>query len=62
MQAVSSELYAQAKQSGNTGNQTAAQQAPPPPAGETAAEGKDAAGKQDEGVIDADFEMVDDKK
>ncbi len=62
MQAVSAELYAQAKQ-GTGGAQPDGTQAggadTPPPADEPkGAPG----GKKDDGVIDADFEMVDDKK
>ncbi|HPJ56491.1 MAG TPA: molecular chaperone DnaK [Kiritimatiellia bacterium] len=51
MQAVSADLYAQAKQS--QGGADAGASAPPPP---------DAGGKADGDVMDADFEMVDDDK
>ena len=57
MQAVSADLYAQAKSQGSTQEPGAGEGAP---AGEEQA---DAAGGKDEGeVIDADFEMVDDDK
>ncbi len=55
MQAVSADLYAQARQSqgGAAGGADAGASAPPPP---------DAGGKADGDVMDADFEMVDDDK
>ncbi|MDD3439882.1 MAG: molecular chaperone DnaK [Opitutae bacterium] len=55
MQAVSADLYAQAKQSqgGAAGGADGGASAPPPP---------DAGGKADGDVMDADFEMVDDDK
>ncbi len=54
MQAISTEMYAKAKQQPGGG---AGAGAPPPPSGEAAS------GKKEEGdVIDADFTMVDDKK
>ena len=55
MQAVSADLYAQAKQSqgGAAGGADGGASAPPPP---------DAGGKTDGDVMDADFEMVDDDK
>ena len=58
MQAVSADLYAQAKSSaGPAGGDTPETEAKAADAGEEAKPGKD------EGdVIDADFEMVDDKK
>ncbi|MFN2351624.1 MAG: Hsp70 family protein, partial [Kiritimatiellia bacterium] len=57
MQAVSSELYAKAKQDAGAAQAEPAQE-PPPPEGAQEAGGS----KKDDGVIDADFEMVDDKK
>ena len=55
MQAVSADLYAQAKQSqgGAAGGAAGGTSAPPPP---------EAGGKTDGDVMDADFEMVDDDK
>ncbi len=52
MQAVSADLYAQAKQTPPGGGAAGAGQPPPPNAG----------GKADGDVMDADFEMVDDDK
>jgi len=51
MQAVSADLYAQAKQS-QAGGESGGAAPPPPPPG----------GKADGDVMDADFEMVDDDK
>ena len=53
MQAVSADLYAQAKQARPGGDAGAGQPPPPPP---------NAGGKGDGDVMDADFEMVDDDK
>lgn len=53
MQAVSADLYAQAKQSQPGGDATGGDQPPPPPTAD---------GKADGDVMDADFEMVDDDK
>ena len=52
MQAVSADLYAQAKQSQAGGGAAGGEPPPPPPPG----------GKADGDVMDADFEMVDDDK
>ncbi len=63
MQAVSAELYAQAKQGAGgqpSGGAQAGGAGAPPPAEEPPPGGP--AGKKNDGVIDADFEMVDDKK
>ena len=57
MQAISADLYAQAKQGAGDQSAGSAQQA----AGGAPSE-EPPAGKKDDGVIDADFEMVDDKK
>ena len=53
MQAVSADLYAQAKQAPGAGAAGGGQPPPPPP---------NAGGKADGDVMDADFEMVDDDK
>lgn len=53
MQAVSADLYAQAKQSQPGADATGGGQPPPPPTAD---------GKADGDVMDADFEMVDDDK
>ena len=54
MQAVSADLYAQAKQSQPGADAAGGDQTPPPP--------PTADGKADGDVMDADFEMVDDDK
>jgi molecular chaperone DnaK len=56
MQAVSSDLYAQARSSGGSGER---ERPGPKPGGEP---GKGGDGKKEGDVIDADFEMVDDSK
>ena len=63
MHAVSADLYSKAK--GAAGQQPGAEQQPPQggPTGGQQAEGEKKPGAKPEGeVIDADFEMVDDKK
>jgi molecular chaperone DnaK len=60
MQALSADLYAQAKASGKAGPEQAETGPGGPASGEA---GREASGQKDEGeVIDADFEMVDDDK
>jgi molecular chaperone DnaK len=59
MQAVSADLYAQAKEDGADAGQAEAGEAAP---GADQAAGDDAGSEKKEKVIDADFEMVDDDK
>ena len=64
MQAVSTDLYAQAKSSRQAGGAAEAGGAgrEAPKGGEESAPGGGKSSKNDGNVIDADFEMVDDKK